>query len=508
MAYTLTLTDLALASAGVWLVYRFLKKPALPYPPGPPGLPVIGNALDIPKTAMQQYKQFTEWDGKYGSIIHLSALGLHIVVLNDQQVARDLLDKRSAIYSDRPTMAMAGELCGWDRPLVMHHYDDTFKEFRRYFFKLFGTRQSLEAFYPLFESEGHVLMRRILAAPGDFPTHLRKCAGSIILKVTYGYDVNASGSDPVVDVVNEGMRQMDDLLSSGWLVDLMPWMKSIPASFPGATFQKIAQHYRKTLDTMADLPYGIIKKKIAGGNAESCFVTQQLGEGDITPAKEDIIKWAATSIYGGGADTTVSALHSFFLAMTLYPEVQAKAQAEIDAVVGRDRLPTLADRPQLPYITALMNEVLRWSPVAPLAIPHATMQDDVYQGYLIPKGSLVIPNIWFMANNPEIYKSPRVFNPDRFIATPEHPAEPDPHNVVFGFGRRICPGINLADATAWLEIALSLAVLTVSKAVDENGNAITPEYKYTEENVTHPVSFPCSIKARDARAEALIAVTE
>ena len=113
-----------------------------------------------------------------GNIIHISALGLHIVVLNDQQVARDLLDKRSAIYSDRPTMAMAGELCGWDRPLVMHHYDDTFKEFRRYFFKLFGTRQPLEAFYPLFESEGHTLIRRILAQPDNFPTYLRKCVFS------------------------------------------------------------------------------------------------------------------------------------------------------------------------------------------------------------------------------------------------------------------------------------------------------------------------------------------
>ena len=83
--------------------------------------------------------------------------------------------------------------------------------------------------------------------------------------------------------------------------------------------------------------------------------------------------------------------------MVCYPEAQKKAQAEIDAVVGRDRLPSLADRPQLPYITAVMNEVFRWSPVAPLAIPHSAMQDDVYQGYLIPKGSLVIPNIWYVS---------------------------------------------------------------------------------------------------------------
>jgi len=104
----------------------------------------------------------------------MSALGLHIIVLNDIEVAKDLLDRRSAIYSDRPKMTMAGELCGWNRPLVMHQYDDVFKEFRRAFFQLFGTRQTLEEFYPLFESEAHILMKRILAKPDAFPTHLRK----------------------------------------------------------------------------------------------------------------------------------------------------------------------------------------------------------------------------------------------------------------------------------------------------------------------------------------------
>jgi hypothetical protein len=107
--------------------------------------------------------------------MHLSALGLHIVVLNDSNMAKDLLDKRSAIYSDRPTMSMAGELCGWDRPLVMHHYDEGFKEFRRCFFKLFGTRQNLEEFYPVFEEEAHKLMKHILTKPDEFPVHLRKC---------------------------------------------------------------------------------------------------------------------------------------------------------------------------------------------------------------------------------------------------------------------------------------------------------------------------------------------
>jgi len=80
--------------------------------------------------------------------------------------------------------------------------------------------------------------------------------------------------------------------------------------------------------------------------------------------------------------------------MTLYPEVQRKAQEEIDGVVGTDRLPSFQDRQNLPYVDAIVKEVLRWHPVAPMGIPHMTTEDDVYEGYLIPKGALLLPNIW------------------------------------------------------------------------------------------------------------------
>lgn len=80
--------------------------------------------------------------------------------------------------------------------------------------------------------------------------------------------------------------------------------------------------------------------------------------------------------------------------MALYPEVQRKAQQEIDRVVGSSRLPNETDRHNLPYVNALMQEVLRWHPVAPLGVPHATTAEFECEGYLIPKGSTIIPNIW------------------------------------------------------------------------------------------------------------------
>ena len=105
-------------------------------------------------------------------------------------------------------------------------------------------------------------------------------------------------------------------------------------------------------------------------------------------------------------------MQALFLAMALYPEVQKKAQAEIDYVVGPNRLPNFEDRPSLPYINAVVKESMRWHVPAPLgmfllswvppytfltdskAMPHMATTDDEYDGYYIPKGTVVLGNAW------------------------------------------------------------------------------------------------------------------
>src|SRR3984957_17212101 len=90
----------------------------------------------------------------------------------------------------------------------------------------------------------------------------------------------------------------------------------------------------------------------------------------------------------GGADTTSAMMAWWMLAMGAYPETQARAQAELDAVVGRARLPTFADYPYLPYVRAMVKEVLRCRPVGPMGIPHVSTEDDWYEGMFIPKGTI------------------------------------------------------------------------------------------------------------------------
>lgn len=96
----------------------------------------------------------------------------------------------------------------------------------------------------------------------------------------------------------------------------------------------------------------------------------------------------------GGADTSVTAVKTFIAVLLLHPDIQAKAQAEIDAVIGPNRLPDFEDKPKLPYLNAMLKETLRWEPVTPMGMPHMSTEDDIYQGYFIPKGSIVTGNTW------------------------------------------------------------------------------------------------------------------
>lgn len=134
------------------------------------------------------------------------------------------------------------------------------------------------------------------------------------------------------------------------------------------------------------------------GVAPLSFTRELLEEhGQKMTIEEELdIKWAAFALFSGGTDTVSSTVYAFYLAMTLHPEIQRRAQAELDRVLGGRRLPNLHDRQAgaLPYIDSLVKELTRWAPVLPAGIPHVLRQEDEYRGWRIPKGSYVIANLW------------------------------------------------------------------------------------------------------------------
>ncbi|EGN99063.1 hypothetical protein SERLA73DRAFT_73633 [Serpula lacrymans var. lacrymans S7.3] len=486
----LKLLDWCLAALAVFLIKQlFSLKPSRPLPPGPRSLPIVGNIFNVPID--KSWFAFSDWQKKYGMFI----ISLMFIVINSAELAIDILDKKGAIYSDRPRFIMAGDLAGWNDTLVLLGYGETLREYRRHFHRLIGSRALMQNFHPTEERLTYRFLQDILKNPDDLITHIRKTAGSIILSISYGYDVQGD-HDPWVKVADDILSQFSEMTVVGaYLVDFLPFLKHVPEWVPGASFQKTAKAYKATLYQAVD---GL--HQFAAGIAPFSFVSNLLGEANLSVNDEHAIKWSAAAMYGAGADTTVSALYSFFLAMTLHPEAQRAAQAEIDAVIGSDRLPTLADRAALPYVEALSKEVMRWHTVAPLSVPHASAEDDIHNGYLIPKGSYILVNIWGILHSKRNYREPDLFKPERFLG--DHP-ELDPRTVAFGYGRRICPGMHLADASIFITCATTLAVLNITKWV-ENGVEITPTLDGLAGTVSHPAPFKCSIKPRSSEAEALI----
>jgi cytochrome P450 len=292
-------------------------------------------------------------------------------------------------------------------------------------------------------------------------------------------------------------------------------VRYIPDWFPGAQFKRLAKEWCATKDVLLSKPYNEVKAQMAAGTHAGSVTSRLLTIRDDEPLTEEEdsrIMYVVAGIYAGGADTTVSAITTLVLAMVLYPDVQRKAQEEIDRVIGTDRLPLMTDRPHLPYIEALYKEVLRWHPIAPLGVPHRLTKQDTWNGYTLPAGSTIITNIWAMGQTDD---DSAVFKPERHLREGTVSDYVDPREYVFGFGRRICPGRDLADAGVWLATAALLAAFKFEKKSDGKGGFIEPKEDYlpgiisyvvyrlsfegfsrSNAHYRHPKPFECSIKPR------------
>lgn len=245
-------------------------------------------------------------------------------------------------------------------------------------------------------------------------------------------------------------------------------------------------------------PYEYAVREKASGTENASFVASLLDTPSVMDLdqRDDIISWTAGSMYGAGGETVYATIINFILAMMEYPEAQINAQNEIDSVIGPGRKPTFADREHLPYLEALYKEVLRWKVALPLGVAHRTTEDVNFRGFYIPEGSVVVANAWAIARDPANYDDPLKFNPERFLKR----GELDPANYVFGFGRRICLGINFAQNEVWIFIVCLLWGLHFSKPTNSDGCEVEQDVQFTSGFVSCALPFDCHIISRRAKS--------
>ncbi|KAJ7656558.1 putative monooxygenase [Mycena rosella] len=432
----------------------------------------------------------------------------------------ELLDRRSAIYSDRPTMVMAN-LSGYGQPFVLQPYGDNWRQQRKIVAQDFS-QIGIARYNSVQEREARKFVYGVMKDPATLARQLKLRMGTIIIQCTYGHYLKDE-NDPFLTSPLTAMENFSKSTARGaWLVDFLPLLQYMPKWMPGASFRSTAAKWRQIVWDTTWEPYLWLKENLVGSATRAYCISDNVfgpGLGERPPSEHVLhgsrragqkpdqrargpIGLAASTVMGAGMDTNNSTVLIFFLAMMLNPSVQAKARRELDDVIGPDRLPTLNDKPSLPYIRSIMAEVMRWHPVMPLGIAHSLSKDDIYEGMLLLKGSLMIPNVWYMLHDPEFYPNPDTFDPDRYQNV-DSEMEKIPE-LIFGFGRRVCPGRLFAEGTFFLIVATILSTCEIVLPVDTKGNKVIPNITFSSGTIIFPSEFDVDIRCRSDKAREML----
>ncbi|KAI0698605.1 CyP450 monooxygenase [Cytidiella melzeri] len=479
-------------------------------PPGPRGWSIIGSLLDFP-TGERPWVTLRDWSRIYGDIIFIQVLSTPMLIVSSVDVAFDLMEKRSSIYSDRAKSAI-DELTGWEFNVAVMPYGPLWRSIRRNFHQFFNMTVTPE-YHDKQTREIHAFLRRCLERTGKQlePLCVRQTLATTIMDIVYGHKIQ-NMDDEYIKMIVETMDVFNETKTTGkYWVDFIPILRHVPPWVPGAAASKTGARWRPVIQEMINKPFDAIKNGTDSTPSMARDLVMKLAqEQDPARRREEEVsaKYATGIAYAAGADTTYSLIQSFFCGVAMNSEVQRRAKEELDAVVGPGRLPTYEDYDSLPYIQAILLECMRWIPVVPLGVPHRLTTDDYYKEYFIPKGTVVMANVWHMLHDPQEYPEPESFNPERFMKDGAVNTEVrDPSTLAFGFGRRVCPGRHFAKDNAFLTIASVLHVFDVLPSLDENGKERDPTPQMTTGLLSYPDPLHYMLKPRSEAAERLIRAT-
>ncbi|KAF3480833.1 cytochrome P450 2D18 [Arthroderma uncinatum] len=496
----------------LWALFRGhfpgLRNPRLP--PGPPCLPIIGNLHQVPKTGA--HLKFTEWAAEYGPIFSLKVGPSTVVVLSSPYMIKQLVDKQSATYSDRPKFYIADHLVMQGDHLMFMSPDPRWRRGRKLYHQYFNESMCEKKHVCVQNAEAVQLLRDLYIQPDDFMGHCKRFTNSTIMSLVTGIRT-PTASAPHMRHLYTVLDGLSEIFEPGASppIDIFPFLAWLPESL----FSNWKSRARGVAQTM-DLVYGPLvdrvirrREKFESGRHDSYLdmILDQQAKLQFTRHEIDIM---VGNLLEGGSDTTSTMTIAFIQAMALYPAAQHEAQREIDVIVGEGRSPDWGDYASLPYVAMVIKETMRWRPVLPTAFPHATSKESTIDGMAVPAGSTVILNVWGLHHDGVKHVDPDQFNPLRYQCrtdlAPTYASSPDYENrdhYGYGSGRRICPGIHLAERGLFLAVAKILWAFDITPKHDAHGHPIPinadPATGYTDGFLRCAKPFPVQISIRSER---------
>ncbi|RKL43253.1 hypothetical protein BFJ72_g4666 [Fusarium proliferatum] len=469
-------------------------------PPGPFPFPIIGNHFQTP--AVRPWIAWEKWGKYYNSpLMTIWIGGYPRIIMSDAWVASDLLEKKSDVFSSRPKLIMMGDLINTTTTnQTMLEYGNRWRLHRKLMHTAVGT-QAVRGYRSYQADESKILTRDFLEIPHDYEMSIERYSVSTSSIVGWGRRIDKNNDYVAVQAL-KFMESVNLVVPGAFIMEALPWLQKLPSwlyKFPHAL----------RLGSAIGARYFYMLTEESMGNKQKAFnSTVMKAQKDHSMTDLEVAGLMA-NVIGGGVDTTSSTMVSCILAMCAFPEVQKKAQEELDHVVGHDRSPDWSDidSNKLPYITAIVKETLRWRTVTVLAgIPHANTVDIDYRGYHFPAGTNFTGNMWAIHRNPVDFPDPDNFIPERFLDGPWKKPYPNARGSnPFGWGRRQCSGQPLAEQGLFYSLGRIIWAFHIEPGLNKDGSVHNPDiFAFTESENMRPMPFPARFTPRSEKIKNII----
>ncbi|KAE8606026.1 hypothetical protein XENTR_v10010577 [Xenopus tropicalis] len=435
---------------GGFLVRQIVKqrKPR-GFPPGPPGLPLIGNILAL---ASDPHVYMKKQSKIHGQIFSLDLGGISTVVLNGYDAVKECLVRQSDVFADRPSLPLFKKLTNMGG-LLNAKYGRCWTEHRKLAvscFRTFGCSQ--KSFESKISEECLFFLDAIDSYKGKAldPKHLVTIAVSNVSNlILFGERFRYDDNDflHMIEIFSENI----ELATSAWvfLYNAFPLIGFLPFGKHQQLFRNASEVYDFLLQIIGRFSEN--RKPQSPRHFIDAYMDEMErneADPDSTYSMENLI-FSVGELIIAGTETTTNVLRWAMLFMALYPNIQGQVQKEIDGVVGLNRMPTFEEKSRMPYTEAVLHEILRYCNIAPLGIFHATSRDTVVRGYSIPEGTTVITNLYSVHFDEKYWTDPEIFYPERFLDSAGQFTKKEAF-VPFSLGRRHCLGEQLARMEMYL----------------------------------------------------------
>ncbi|XP_058187593.1 cytochrome P450 81Q32-like [Rhododendron vialii] len=409
-------------------------------PPSPPSLPVIGHLHLIKQPLHRTFHKLSQTLGPVFSVRFGSQL---VVVVSSPSAVEECFTRNDIVLANRPRTT-GGKYLGYNyTTVVASPYGDHWRNLRRLMSVEILSTSRLNGFLSIRQDEVERLLRRLYQrsstdfAKVEMKSRLSDLTFNVVMRMIagkryYGEDLEDSAE----------AEEFRELVTKAFMgagasnpADFLPILRWIDYKGFEKNLAKVHERFDKLLQGLID--------EHRRDKSKNSMIDHLLSLQESQPEyyTDAIIKGLIIVIILAGTDTSAVTMEWVMSLLVNHPEVLKKARAEIDAHVGQDRLIDEHDLDKLTYLKAIISETFRLCPAAPMLVPHSSSDDCTIGGYNVPRDTLLLVNAWAIHRDPKVWDDPTSFKPERFEG-----GEVEGHKLMpFGFGRRACPGVGLAQ---------------------------------------------------------------